>query len=293
MPLLHIFFALLVCVIWGGNFVAAKIALTHFPPFFLTALRFFFAGLILVALVPRPPQTQMKLIGKISLLNTLHFSLPYVGMSMGLTIASTSITAQLGVPFSCLLGAFFLKDRLGLWRSLGLTTAFGGMVIVMGAPDIGENQIAFFLVLAGAFFWASTNILMKHVRGVSALSMMAWMSLFSTPQLFIISLLFEPGAWHTLTNIPVNSILALIYTVILSTIVAHGLWYHLLTKHPVSLVAPWSLLVPALGTIFGLWFFGEVVTWHIIVGGLITLAGIAIIVIRRPKLAVLEEPESV
>lgn len=288
----YIFAALLVSLIWGGNFVAAKFALEHFPPFFLTALRFALAALILVTIVPVPNRSQFPLIARISLLNTLHFSLPYVSMSMGLSIASTSITAQLGVPFSCILGALFLKDRLGLWRSMGLATAFGGMFIVFGTPNIAEHQTAFFLTLAGAFFWATTNIMMKYVKQVGALSMMAWMSLFSAPQLFLLSAVFEPGAWQSLAHVPAGPLAALAYTVILSTIVAHGLWYHLLTTHPITYIAPFSLLVPVLGTLFGMVVFHEAVTWHIIVGGLVTLAGIAVIVLRRPKLATLE-PESV
>lgn len=290
---LYILFALLVAVIWGGNFVAARLALEHFPPFFLTAMRFGFATLLLIALVPRPPQSQMKLISGISILNTLHFSLPYVGMSLGLSIASTSITAQLGVPFSCLLSALFLGDRLGVWRLSGLIIAFGGMFVVFGAPNIAEHQLAFYLTLAGAFFWASANILMKHVQNVPPLSMMAWMSLFSTPQLLIISLVFEPGAWHSLQSVPLSAALGVAYTVLLSTIVAHGLWYFLLSNNPITHVAPYSLTVPVLGTLFGLWFFHEPISWHIVVGGLITLAGIGIIVLRRPKLATLGEPEPV
>lgn len=289
---IYIFAALLVTFIWGGNFVAAKFALEHFPPFFLTAMRFVFAALILIAIVPVPDRSQMPLIAKISVLNTLHFSLPYVGMSMGLSIASTSITAQLGVPFSCMLGAVFLKDRLGPWRSVGLAIAFGGMFIVFGTPNIVDHRLAFFLTLAGAFFWATTNIMMKHVRAVGALSMMAWMSLFSAPQLLVISLVLEPGAFHTLAYVPASPLLALLYTVVMSTIVAHGLWYKLLVTHPITYVAPFSLLVPVLGTLLGMVIFHEAITWHIMVGGLITLAGIAIIVLRRPKLATLE-PESV
>lgn len=285
--------ALLVVVIWGGNFVAAKVSLAHFSPFFFTALRFTLASLALITLVPRPDRSLLPRIAGISVLNTLHFSLPYVGLSMGLSIASTSITAQLGVPFSCLLGALLLGDRLGRWRSLGLAVAFGGMLIVFGAPNITEHRLAFFLTLAGAFIWATANILMKLLGQVPALSMMAWMSLFSAPQLWLIAWLLEPGAMSSLHDIPSDAALGLAYTVLLSTIVAHGLWYRLLTAHPISQVAPYSLMVPVLGTLFGALFFHEHITWHIVVGGLITMAGIATIVLRRPKLALLGEPEPV
>ena len=287
-----IFFGLLVAVLWGGNFVAAKIGLGYFPPFFLTFLRFSSVAALLVFFVPKPTREQFRFIFYISMLNTMHFSLPYVGMSMGLNIASTAITAQLGVPFSCILGAMFLNDRLGLWRSLGLAIAFGGMFVVFGAPNILDHRAAFFITLIGAMFWASANIMMKFAKGVAPMQMMAWMSLLSAPQLFAIALVFEPHAIDLIAGTPPAAMLAVSYSIIASTLVAHGLWYHLLKNNPVSQVAPYALPTPVIGSLFGLLWFNEVLTWHVIVGGLVTLIGVAIIVMRRPKL-ILAEPEPV
>ncbi len=286
MPLLHILFALVVVTLWGGNFIAAKYQLFHMPPFFATGLRFALVAMLLVAFVKIPTRRELKAITVLSVLATLHFSLPYVGMSMGLNIASTAIVAQMGVPFSCLLGAILLGDRLGKWRLSGMAIAFFGMSIVLGSPNALEHPLAFMLTLAGAFFWGLSNIVMKmeHVEQVNVMQMLGWMSLLAAPQLLLLSAILEPGAWGTLETMPQSAALGLLYTVVLSTLVAHGLWYFLIKNHPVTYIAPYSLLVPVLGTWFASLFFGEQVTWHVLLGGLITLAGVAIIVIRRPKI---------
>lgn len=278
------------CVFWGGNFVAAKFSLYHFPPFFLTTLRFFLTALLLAPFVPKLARAQMMPVFQIATLNTLHFSLPFVAMAMGLSIASTSVTTQLGVPFSCLIGALFFHDRLGPWRTLGMVTSFGGMVIVFGAPEIAGHQTAFFCALVAAFFWGLTNILMKYIKGVGMFQMLAWMSLFSTPQLLILSLIFEPGAWQTLLDVPLNAALGIAYTVIFSTLGAYGLWFWLLQRHPISLVTPYSLLTPIIGTVLAQVFFQEALSVDVLIGGAVTIAGVAVIVIRRPKLAKFSEP---
>jgi O-acetylserine/cysteine efflux transporter len=290
MRLIDILAAILVATVWGGNFVAAKYGLAHFPPFFLTFLRFVLVAIILLPFVPRPSREQLSSIAKISLLNTLHFSLPYVGMGLGLSIASTAITTQLGVPFSCLLGALFFHDRLGKWRTMGMALAFFGMIIVFGAPEIGGHLAGFACALGAAFFWGLTNVLMKSVKGNNMFQILAWMSICSAPQLLVISSIFEPGAWQTLANIPLSAGLALLYTVVFSTFIGWGLWMYLLRTHPVSQVAPWSLLTPILGSAFAQIFFQEMLSAEVVIGGAITIAGVGIIVIRRPKWAVLGRP---
>lgn len=284
------FFALLVAVIWGGNFVAAKIALEHFPPVFLTLLRFVFTAAILLPFVPRPTREQMWSMAKLSVLNALHFSLPYIGMAMGLSIASTAITTQLGVPFSCLIGALFLGDRLGPWRVMGMMVAFGGMLVVFGAPEIASHRLAWMCALGAALFWGMANIAAKSVKMASMMQMLGWTSLFTAPQLLVVSLIMEPGAWETLRGIPASAAFGLTYTVIASTVIAYGLWNHLLRTHPVSHVTPYSLLTPILGAIFGHLFFQETLSMEMLLGSAITIAGVAVIVIRRPKLTPVDEP---
>jgi len=54
MLLRHRLLALLVAVCWGVNFPATALALEHFPPLFLVALRFSLIAIPTLILVPRP-----------------------------------------------------------------------------------------------------------------------------------------------------------------------------------------------------------------------------------------------
>ena len=44
---------------------------------------------------------------------------------------------------------------------------------------------------------------------------------------------------------------------------------------------PYTLLVPVLSVFFGILFLDEALSWELVVGGIITIAGVAVIVLRR------------
>lgn len=281
---LDIFLAIAVAALWGFNFVAAKYAMAQFPPFFLTSLRFACVALLLAPFVPRPPAPQMRRIAALALvLGVMHFAVLFAALNAGLNIAGTAITVQLGVPFSCLLGVWFMHDALGKWRILGMTVAFSGMLLVAGAPNVTQHPLGFMLALAGAFFWGMSNIMIKRLEGIGTMQMLAWMALFAVVPLWLISAVFEGNAWPRLLTTTPEAAASLAYTVLGSTFGGYGLWNYLLKKYPLSQVTPYSLMTPVFSIAAGQWFFSEGLSWQVIVGGAITIAGVAVIVIRRPR----------
>src|SRR5690606_15147355 len=72
MPSRHVVLALLVMVLWGFNFVAAKWGLEELPPLALTALRFLLVALLLVSFVPRPRGRMGEIAALSVTLGSLH-----------------------------------------------------------------------------------------------------------------------------------------------------------------------------------------------------------------------------
>lgn len=69
----HILMALMVAVIWGANFVAAKLAATAVPPLFLVAMRFAVLTVLLVPFVPWPRAQWRGVLGISMTLGRLSF----------------------------------------------------------------------------------------------------------------------------------------------------------------------------------------------------------------------------
>ncbi len=283
MTLPHYGLALLVMLIWGLNVVVVKLGVAELPPLLLMTLRF-----MLVALVVTPflPLARRHLPGVLALsvtLGAVHFGMIFVGIA-GTDAATAAIIIQLGTPFSVILAWLIFLDVPGWRRGLGLVLAFGGVALLAGEPGRAE-PLAVALLIFGALAWAVSNIVMKRIDGAHPVAVMGWLALFAVPQLMLASLLFESGQGAALVSAGWQGWGAVVFTALAATIIGHGLWYHLLHLYPMSQVVPLSLLGPLIGAFGGIFLLGEPLTWQKAAGGLMTLCGVAIIVIRESRRA--------
>ncbi len=289
MPPLHVFYAILASALWGINYVAARIGMDTFPPFLYNGLRFVCVAVLLLALVPRPPREQLVKIAQIALVLCVgHMGLIFVAIEQGLNLAGSSLVMQMGVPFSCLLSAIYFKDRMGFWRWGGLLLSLMGVVLMAGDPNVLQYPHAYIIALVSAFMWAVSNIQIKKLGDVGVFQLLAWEAVFATPMLIAISYFYEGASWPSSAP-PLEAWLSLAYTTLLSTITAFGLWSWLIRKHEVSHVAPYSLLIPLFTIASAQLFFNEELSTVLIAGGILTILGVGIITIRRPKLQEMAE----
>jgi O-acetylserine/cysteine efflux transporter len=145
------------------------------------------------------------------------------------------------------------------------------------------------MVVAASFMWAVANIQIKELGAVDGFALNAYLGLFAAPQLFIASSFLESGQWEALKNANWVGWSAVGYMAIIVTVVSYVMWYRVLRRYTVNQVMPFTLLVPVLGVLFAALLLDEELTWRIVLGGFATVAGVAVIVLRRPKLA---EPEA-
>lgn len=276
-------FAVFTAAFWGCNYVAVAITMQHYPPFLMSSVRFVAVGLLLLPFLNYPRQHWKMLTAFSVCLGTIHFALVFLGMYRGIDPPTAVLTAQMGVPFACVLGTIFLNDRLGPWRSCGLIIAFLGLIFIVDTPDVENHFVAFLLILVGSLAWGASNILAKKLTDMPFLSIVGWMSWICAPQQFILSLLMETNQCRILQSAPLVPTLGLIYSIIFSSIVAYGMWYYLLGKYSVSRVVPFSLLVPVFGIIASRVLLGSELNWQMLVGGAITMSGVSMIVLHRPK----------
>lgn len=281
---IHMMAALLVALCWGGNFAASKYVLEYLPPVLTIMLRYVAVAALLLPFVGARQLRWRQLFIQSFLMITMHFTLIFTAIWMGLDIASTVIAVQLGAPFTCVLSTFIFNDKLGPWRTSGMAVAFLGVIAVAGTPNAATHWHAFLIAIIGAFSWGASNVYMKMLGEVKIMSLIAWTGLASLPQLVVLSLLFEGNQIEAILSAPLTVWAGLGYTVVFSTFVAYGLWYWLIKKYDMSQVAPFSLLVP----VGGIWaahvMFGEELTARMLTGCALTIIGVGIINLRRPKL---------
>jgi O-acetylserine/cysteine efflux transporter len=274
-----------VMFVWGMNFAVAKTALYHLPPILLVALRFLLVAIILVPFVKRPKGRWLNVLVVSIFLGLLHFTLMFNGLK-DVDASTAAIAIQLQVPFSALLAALVFQDRLGWRRAFGMAIAFSGVALIAAEPRLEGNYLSLAMVISAACIWAIAAIFIKRLENVGGFTLNAWMAVFATPQLFIASFLLETdqvAAVQQADWIVVG--FALFYQAVVIVIVGYGIWYWMLKRYDVNQTMPFTLLVPMFGVLSGVLFLDERLTLSFLAGGAITIVGVGIIVIRRPRFA--------
>lgn len=280
---LHIVFIVLITMIWGFNFAIAKVGLAQLPPIFMMALRWALVGLILAPFV-KPPRDHWRPVFLVSVtLGLLHFSIMFTGLKV-LDAGTAAIAIQLQVPFAALLAALFLNDKLGWRRTLGMGVAFVGVAIIAGEPRLAGKYLPLALVIIAACIWSVANIQIKMMGKINVLTLNAWIGVFAAPQLALASLILEDGQGAALAAADWRAAGAVVYQAIGAVIIGYGGWVWMLHRYSVNQIMPFMLLVPGFGVLSGVLLLGEALTPALIGGGLLTVSGVGIIIVRQPKL---------
>lgn len=280
MPLIGILAALATVTLWGGNFIAVKIAVTDVPPYFITSIRFALLAILLSPFLRVPKERARDIAGYALIMGVGHFSLLFYAIQY-LDISTTGIVLQLGTPFVVLLAWLMLKETFGIYRMAGMGLAFTGIVILIGVPTVGVHVPSLLVLVFVAFMWALGSIRAKQIPDVSPLSLIAWMGLIVAPIALGMSYIREADQVTRLMNAPPRFWYGLAYMVLASSIAGYGLWYWLLNRYDVTAVAPYNLLVPLLAVAGGVTVMGDELTLTKLIGGGMILAGVTLITVRQ------------
>lgn len=274
---------IVVMVIWGYNFVIAKYGLAELPPLLFMALRFALVAVLLVPFVRMPRGRWGDVLILAVALGLTHFSLMFSGLKH-VDAAVGAVVIQVQVPASALLAVIFFRDRIGWRRALGMAISIAGVAILAGEPRHSSALWAIGLIMLAAVVWAAANIQIKRMADLDPFTINGWMSLFAAPMLFCVSLLIEDGQWQAVQAASPRAWVAVAFQAIVVVILSYAIWYRLLRTYSVNQTMPYTLLVPVFGVISGVLFLGEPASWNLLLGGIATVAGVAIIILRRPKM---------
>lgn len=265
--------ALAVAVLWGGNVIAVKVAVETLPPFLLMGIRFSIVALLLAPFF-RPRRAQVPgLLALALVLGVGHFGLMFLAIS-GMDAATAAVAVQMTIPFSALLAWLVYREALGWARTLGVGLAFAGILLLAGEPHAtGLWPLA--VMAVSTLCWAVSNVMIKRVGLIDPLTINGWVALFAAPVLFVCSALFEQGQAEAIAATGLVGWAGLAYTVIGASLIAYTLWYWLVRRHSLNRIVPFTLLGPAVGITGGVLLLGEPLTWQKLVGGLLTVGGVA------------------
>lgn len=280
MPVTHRLLAIAVAVMWGLNFLAIHASLGQFPPLFLVALRFAVIAVPAMLLVPRPQVPLRWLVGYGLGFGTLQFIGLYLGMAAGFPTGLSSLVLQSSAPFTVVLGALLLRERVTTRLKVGVAVAVAGLVLVGISRATTGVWWPFLLVVFGGFGWALGNLATRKAAAPKPLHLTAWMAVVPPIPMLLLSLVFEgpdriARSLATATGAAALPAWAgLAYTVLIGTMAGSGVWVWLMARHPSSQVAPFSMLVPVVGIAAGWLVLGERPALLALAGGALVVGGV-------------------
>jgi O-acetylserine/cysteine efflux transporter len=278
--------AILVVVIWGVNFVIIKVGLHDMPPFLLAGLRFALVALPAIFFV-RPPKIPLRWLLAYGLTISFgQFAFLFLSIKLGMPVGLASLVLQAQAFFTILLGAMLLSEKLRWNHFLGILIAAVGMTLLAmsgmaGQSTSGITLTTMLLTLAAAFCWGMGNITNKVImrdNKIPVMSLVIWSALVPILPFFACSWLFEGQAAivHSLVNIQLSTILALVYLAFISTIIGYGIWGNLLGRYETWRVAPLTLLVPVVGILSATLLLGETLSAQQALGAIVVIIGLLV-----------------
>jgi O-acetylserine/cysteine efflux transporter len=281
----HVALALTVITIWGVNFVAIGTALEGFPPILLAALRFALTSLA-AFFVPRPKNVPWRWVATVGLFMFVgQYALLFTAMAHGMPEGLSSLVVQAQVPFTILFAALILREHTSARQLTGIAVAAVGLAVI-GLGRGGSIPLgALLLCLASGASWAVGNVCTRKAKADNGFALMVWAGIYATPPLILLSLAAEGPRriGSAFAHLQLAPVAALLFVVVISTLIGMGSWVMLLSKHSADSVVPYALGVPPIGMLSALLLHGEHVNAVEFGGAAVVLAGLVAIIWNRPS----------
>lgn len=270
-------------LMWGLNIIAVKMGVDATAPFAAGAIRQAIVLAVCLPFLRVMPGKMRELIGLGLLSGGVFYIFVNWSLAVATNVSALAIAGQVGVPFALILGIAFLGERIRLAQLAGIALSFGGVALLVFDPRAGDDVVGIALTAAGSLIWAVSSLIQRRLRDVPVLTIYAWMGLVGLLMLAPLALLLEPDTVARLPALPLRDAGWLAFSAIGSTILGHGAMSWLLQRHPISTVTPLTLGAPVIGVVASSLFFATPLTPLMVIGGVIALAGVAIITIRTAR----------
>lgn len=277
------------CILFGSNAVAIKLAFSGMGVFTTAAIRFSMASLAIYIWARATGQSLAFKKGQFSQLLILaalfavQLSLFYLGLSKSNASRGTLIANLL--PFWVLfLAHFFIPgDRITRWKFFGILLGFSGVAFMFAEKKgvTADFRAGDLIILSATFIWAGSVIYLKRIiSAFTAVHITLYSMLFAVPIFFMEALLWDRPMIFKL-NFPVIG--AVLYQSLVTAAFGFVTWNTLLQKYGAVALHSFIFIMPIAGVALGGLVLGEPITSKILIALAFIVAGILIVHLKPRK----------
>ena len=270
-------------LVWGYNWVAAKIALAYAGPLTFAALRFAIAP---VCLLPMMLGMHVRV-----LLSREHAIVAFVlGVILAANFAATFIALQIGgagktavlvytMPFWVLVFArIALHERLTGLQMLAVPFALAGLALLTTPWGSAAQLLPCVLAIGAGVTWAASVVYIKHLQRKAPISMLA----LTFWQMVVAAAALGLGLSTLVSEAPViwspQFVAALLFTAVLATGLGWVVFYYALRRMSAGMASLGTLATPVVGVLCAWLQLGERPSPLEATGMLLIAAGLSLLV---------------
>lgn len=283
-------------VIWGSTYLGILYAIKTIPPFLMMGSRFAIAGLLLLiwCFIKKEKLPSKKSIGKLALAGILMLALgngavtwveQYLPSGLAAIIVAT-------VPLWFVLldkrqWSFYFSNK-GI--IVGLLTGFAGVLLLfwgkgsMALTGSTIKMISFFVLIGGTIAWAVGSLYSKYQTIEGSTSMKVAVQMLAAGVVaFAAAFISGEQKDFVLSQVSLQSLLALGYLVVMGSLVGYLAYIWLLGVQPASLVGTYAYVNPVVAVFLGWLIANETMTKQQGIALGIILAGVILVNLSKEK----------
>ncbi|WP_425038963.1 DMT family transporter [Primorskyibacter sp. S187A] len=276
---------ILLGTIWGGSFLAIRIALDEVPVLTSVFHRVFWAALALwlfVLLRGFPLPRGARIWGVFLVMGALNNVIPFglmawgqLHIETGLTSIFNAATAIWGVLVAAI---FFADEKLGPLKLIGVSLGFLGVATAIGINNVVDfdiRSLAQLAVLAGTLSYALASVWARKMMSglappVAAAGMLSGATLWMIPLVLIVD---GPPS----LTLQTDTMLAIGYYALIATGFAYLLCYRVLAMAGAGNLMLVTLLIPPVSITLGALVRDEVLSPNAFAGFALLALGLAVL----------------
>jgi len=280
---------LVLCLSWGFNQVAVKLAIHDIPPLIQSTARSILAAILVgtwaqlrgIALFRRDGTLLPGLAA--GALFGLEFLLIYRGLIW--TTATRAVLFIYVAPFFVVIGSRWLipGDRFHASQWAGLILSFVGIVIAFGLPTPATDphqMLGDVMMVGAAAAWAATTLVIKasKLNRVSAEKTMLYQLVVSAPLLAAGVVIFDERIEAMPSALAIG---ALAWQIVWVVSVTYVVWFALVVRYSATRLSAFTFLTPLFGVAAGHLVLNEPLTPPFALA--VALVALGLVLVNRPR----------
>lgn len=259
--------ALIACyLVWGSTYLAIRLALVSFPPFFQMGTRFLVAGILLMAWVavkkhPLPTLREWR--------NAVVIGALMLGGGMGL-VASAEVHIGSGliatfiavVPMMVCAGGLLFGKRPSRLELLGMVVGLAGVLLLVRGASFSAAPVGLACIIGATSLWSVGSVLSTtRLPLANGPAGFASEMLCGGAVLMLISLVMGEQN-QVISHWPPQTLatLAWLYLVVFGSLIAFSAYLYLLAHASPAVATSYAFVNPLIAIFLGAFFAGEMVT---------------------------------